>query len=549
MKNTMTWKNLRRSLGRGAVLALLVAGQVTFAQVGSLAKRVDIFLKDADLYEATQMLTRQTGIQFVIAPNSGQFGKINLSLASVNAEDAIKYICQAAGAYAEADENGVFIIRFGQPPAKGSNGSGTSVKKPMKLDRIKIVNADVRDVYNAIFKGYLIDPDRGMMEMDAFQSKSPYSNGFGVPQTMIGPGGSVIMGNMEAVPTRASKTTDLPTDSGTVNGSANDITIPGEASFQRSGGGGGGGALGGGGAGGGAAGGGAGGAGGSALQAGTGFTPDGIRRVTYDPTDNSLIVEGDDEAIQQLRQLVAFFDQVPKQVVVKVEFITTSQSIIKSLGMDWLYQRGSVNAGNRPGTLARVSDPIFINYATGNITTRLRTLINEGDGKTVNAPLVRTLNNQTATVTQTTQTTVFLAQTTNGAGGVTTTFNPTTLTINTGLQVRPRINDDGFVTMTLAPQISDFGQVRRGPDGQEIPDVLSQQLRVVARVRSGQTIALAGLNRKSTTNSSSRFPILSDLPIIGQLFRSSSVQRNDSELLIFVTPYVIEDDSNGGLTP
>jgi type II secretory pathway component GspD/PulD (secretin) len=339
----------------------------------------------------------------------------------------------------------------------------------------------------------------------------------------------------------------LPTDSGTVNGSANDISIPGEAAFQRSGGaGGGGGALGGGGA---AGGGGAGGAGGGALQAGTGFTPDGIRRVTYDPTDNSLIVEGDDEAIQQLRQLVAFFDQVPKQVVIKVEFITTSQSIIKSLGMDWLYQRGAVNAGNRPGTLARVSDPIFINYATGNITTRLRTLINEGDGKTVNAPLVRTLNNQTAIVNQTTQTTVFLASTTNGAGGVTTTFNPTTLTINTGLQVRPRINDDGWVTMTLAPQISDFGQVRRGPDGQEIPDVLSQQIRVVARVRSGQTIALAGLNRKSTTNSTSRFPILSDLPIIGQLFRSSSVQRNDSELLIFVTPYVVEDDTNGGLTP
>jgi general secretion pathway protein D len=543
----MTWKNLRRSLGRGAVLALLVAGQVTFAQVGSLAKRVNIYLKDADLYEATQMLTRQTGIQFVIAPNAGEFGKINLSLASVSAEEAIKYICQAAGGYAEADENGVFIIRFGQPPVKGSTGSGTSVKKPTKIDRIKIVNADVRDVYGAIFKGYLIDPDRGMMEMDAFQTKSPYNNGFGIPQTMIGPGGSVIMGNAEALPTRSSKTNDLPTDSGTVNGSANDISIPGEAAFQRSGGaGGGGGALGGGGA---AGGGGAGGAGGGALQAGTGFTPDGIRRVTYDPTDNSLIVEGDDEAIQQLRQLVAFFDQVPKQVVIKVEFITTSQSIIKSLGMDWLYQRGAVNAGNRPGTLARVSDPIFINYATGNITTRLRTLINEGDGKTVNAPLVRTLNNQTAIVNQTTQTTVFLASTTNGAGGVTTTFNPTTLTINTGLQVRPRINDDGWVTMTLAPQISDFGQVRRGPDGQEIPDVLSQQIRVVARVRSGQTIALAGLNRKSTTNSTSRFPILSDLPIIGQLFRSSSVQRNDSELLIFVTPYVVEDDTNGGLTP
>ena len=76
--------------------------------------------------------------------------------------------------------------------------------------------------------------------------------------------------------------------------------------------------------------------GGSALQGGVGFVPEGIRKVTYDPTTNSLIVEGDDDAIKQLRNLVNLFDQVPKQVIVKVEFITTSQSVTKALGMDWL---------------------------------------------------------------------------------------------------------------------------------------------------------------------------------------------------------------------
>lgn len=550
MKTTMTFNNVAKRLTRGAVLALAVVGQIAWAQVSGLAKRVDIFLKDADLLQATQMLTRQTGLQFVIAPSQTPYEKVNLSLSGVTAEEAIKYICEAAGCWAERDENGVFVIRAGQRPARlANNPSGSAIKRPMKIERIKIMNADVRHVYEAIFQGIALDPDRGLKEVNTFQIDQRGTTQIPTSQVMIGAGGSAVMSPGNALPVKGDKGT-LPTDSGSFQNSGNDIQLPGETANQVRGGGGGGNGGGGGGAGlGGGGGGGNTGQGGGAIQAGTGFAPDGLQRVTYDPSDNSLIVQGDDEAIQQLRQLVAMFDTVPKQVIIKVEFITTSQSVARSLGMDWLYQRGAVNAGNRPGTFARVGDPIFINYATGNITTRLRTILSDGQGKVVNAPLIRTLNNQTAFVTQQNQTTIFLNQTINGAGGIQTNSVPQQITINTGLVVRPRINDDGYVTMYLNPTIADFGQLKRGPDGQEIPDILTQTIGVVARVKSGQTIALGGLTRKATTTSTSRFPILSDLPIIGQLFRSSNTQRSDSELLIFVTPIVVEDDQMGGLAP
>jgi general secretion pathway protein D len=217
--------------------------------------------------------------------------------------------------------------------------------------------------------------------------------------------------------------------------------------------------------------------------------------------------------------------------------------------MDWLYQRGAISAGNRPGSFARGGDPIFINSATGNITTRLRTFLTDSGGKTVNAPLLRTLNNQFASVQQSIATTIFVPSTNNAAGGIVTTFNPQSITVSTGLAVRPRINGDGTVTMTLQPFIGDLGQTRRGPDGSEVPDQLTQSLNVVARVKSGDTIALGGLTRKQSNTTVSRFPILSDLPVIGQLFRTTSTQRNDSELIVFVTPIVIEDDSIGGFTP
>lgn len=548
MNRKMTLNDVRKNLTRGAVLALVVVGQVAWAQVSGLAKRVDIFLKDADLLQATQMLTRQTGIQFVIAPSVSEYGKINLSLNGVSAEDAIKYICQAAGCWAERDANGVFVIRQGEAPASSnSNSSNPFVKKPKKIDRIKVINADVRNVYSAIFKGVVIDPDQGFRNVDLLTSPEGrnLAASMAMPATTIGPGGTVIMNPGVSTPTISSRVTDttLPKDSGQLSTSGNDVLLPGETVNQVRGGGSGGGS------GPGSGGGGTNGGGSTALQAGTGFTPDGITKVTYDPTDNSLIVEGDDDAIQQLRQLVAMFDQVPKQVIIKVEFITTSQSVTKSLGMDWLYQRGAINAGNRPGTFSRSSDPIFINYATGNITTRLRTILTEGQGKVVNAPLVRTLNNQIAAVSESTLTYIFVNQTVNGPGGIQVNSTPVPITITTQLVVRPRINDDGYVTMSLSPSIQDFGQQRRGPNGEELNDQLQQSINVVARVKSGETIALAGLTRKQTTNSISRFPILSDLPIIGQLFKSTSTQRNDSELLIFVTPIIVEDETNGGLAP
>jgi general secretion pathway protein D len=287
--------------------------------------------------------------------------------------------------------------------------------------------------------------------------------------------------------------------------------------------------------------------GGVNLQGGQGLVPNGIDHISYDPTDNSLVVRGTEEAIAELQRNIALFDVAPRQVVIKVEFITTSQSVSRSLGFDFLFQRGTLFAGNRPGSFARVGDPIFINFATGNVTTRLRALLSEGQGKAVQAPVIRTLNNQPAIVQQQINSTIFVNQIISaGNGQIIVVPTPLALNITTGVAVAPRINDDDTITMFLQPTVQDFGQLRRGPNGEEIPDQLIQSISVVARVRDGETIALGGLNRKQETGSTSRFPILGDLPVIGQFFRASTREVNNQELIIFVTPTIVRDDETIG---
>ncbi len=553
-----TFKATVAAISFTAMTAMAALGA---AQDSALASKVDLFLRDADLHVALQALTRQTGIKFVVdGGDELELKKIYLSLHDETAESAIQYVCQAAGAYAERDENGVFIIRpINKKPV--DTKVQPKVQLPTINKKLRLMKADPKYVYNMIMTG---SPDAYGDDLAAVRKEQQV-----IMSTVASPPGpqlTVVAGGARQTFTSPYNGGAMQNNHGQAPKSSaeavNNLTLPDDAGNQRGGGFAGGGGFGGqggfgggqGGIGGGQGGlgGGQGGLGGgqgggsfSGLQAGQGFVPEGVTRLSYDPADNSLIFQGTDEAYRKLLDLLTIFDVAPKQVVIKVEFVTTARSADRSLGIDWLYERGGTFFGNRPGTFARTSDPVFINYATGNISTRLRTIMTDGWGRVVTAPLLRTLNNQVASVAQVTTTTIFLNTVTASAGGNIVSSNPVSLPIPTFLVIRPRINGDNTITMTLTPTISSIGQIKRGPDGQEIPDILSQQVNVVARVRDRETIALAGITAKTDTYSQSRIPILSDLPIVGQLFRGKSQTQSTSELIVFVTPSIVGDDDYG----
>ena len=549
----MTFNGMKRLVTIGACLAAVAVSGVALAQESVMSQKVDLTLNDADLLVATRALTVQTGLQFVVEYSDSEFKLITLSLRDTTAADALGYICLAAGAWAERDANGVFIIRHGAKPTETVNQIDASpVAKPTRLARIRLMKADPLAVLTLL---------KGLSIFDARDSVTLMNNRIGqlyrASNQVYVPGAQVLTTGQTGVPrTFSPATAQLPAN---FDGS---LDLPTNAAGQFGGGGfgGGGGGQGGGGFGqggggfgqGGGGGGGFGGGGGQGgvgdLEGGQGLVPDGIDSIVYDPTTNSFIVVGTDEAIRELENVIATLDVAPQQVVIKVEFVTTTQSADKALGIDWIYQRGAVFAGIRPGSFARTSNPIFFNYATGNVSTRLRALMLEGRGRTVTAPLVRTLNNQTAAIFVSTTTWIFINQVINGFGGIITIPQPVAIQVFTGLTVTPRINGDGTIVMGLAPQISQFGQIKQGPNGQEIPEISNQSVFVVARVKSGETIALGGMNNNFDSYSESRIPILSELPIIGQFFRGRTTNQTQSELLIFVTPTIV-DEENYGLGP
>ncbi|MCX7800671.1 MAG: hypothetical protein N2109_10050 [Fimbriimonadales bacterium] len=540
------WSKLRNLGVLTATLVGIAAG--ARAQDPASDVRVDLSLRDADLVMATMLLTKQTGVQFVIVPSDTPFPRITLTLNQATVEDAIRYVCQAAGVHYRRDANGVFVISREKPadPKPVVTQEPAPAPAPRTVKKIRLVRADAKAVYDQVLFGIpestTLALERAAMARRLRLDKRPeYKN---------------LVRGLERPTYTAIPATQIAPDPTLESGS--DIAIPGEESAgQRGGFGGGMGGFGGGLGQGGGIGGGlgqGGGIGGGLGQGGLGggnsLLGDSIDYLSYDPTDNSLIVRGNEEDIRDLQNWINMFDVAPKQVEVRVEFITTTDQFQKSFGAELNWQRGAIFAGSQPGYFARSADPIFLNYASGNIVARIRAFLQEDRGRVVSAPILRTLNNQYAEVSTSISTWYYEPIVSTTGGAIITQYNPQEINIPTFLSIAPRINDDGTITMFLQPQISELVGFSNGPDGSQNPIISDQYISVVARVKDGETIVLGGLTKKNDSVTIKKFPVLGDLPIIGQFFRGTARNRNNSELLIFVTATVIPDEiATGAVGP
>ncbi len=533
-------------------IGAVVAASFATAQQSDIT-RLNVNLKDADLVTATKMVTERTGLQFMFRSTKA-FNKVTLQLKDQTADDVIRYICDAAGAFVTKDENGVYVISANKPSVEPIMLENKPKSKILK--KIKLLHAGADEVYARVVLNMILDPM-------ARQSENLRALNMAKQMVTGQDNGSKTSSVFESLTTfNRYQPTSTPNKSGSSDNGSNIVTPADEANQRGGGGFGGGGGLSGGQGGGnggfggqgggqGGQGGGQGGqgGGGTTLTPGTGLVPDTIDHIQFDPTDNSLVVRGSSEDdINQLQNIIAQFDIRPRQVQIKVEFITTVESVDKSLGYSVNYSRGTVIAGMAQGAFLNGSDPVFLTYATGNAVLRLRTSLSEGNGRVVTAPLIRTMNNTPASVSAFTVDWILTSTTTQTNNGIITTVNPQPLTLGTNLTVTPRINADNTITMGLSPNVTSIAgtrQVTSNGTSFELPIQTTQAVSVVVNVKDRETIVLGGMNTESTNTTTTRVPILSDLPILGQFFRSGKKGRSSSDLLIFVTPVIIEEDDSG----
>lgn len=539
---------MRKGIGRkltGALTAFVLAMMVW----ANDDYPVTVHLMDADLIAVVKMIAQQVNAEVVFEPSDQPYKRVGfVKVEKRPFEEALGFICQAAGA-TYRKEKGVYIIGP-QRPAE-AKPAPQSVSQPAQeppappvviVERIPLKYARASDIVR-IIRNEMMTPDPFAELREFMETTSRHQRAVTMP------------GVQPAVPLRIENGTVYPYNNAPVptpNPVAADSS-EGQGIFGRGGGGFGslGGQPGGGGFSGQLGGGGFSGQPGGGQPGGGGVEifkpPEGLDGIVANDIDNSLIVRGRPEAIEYIRRILRFLDIAPKQVLIRAEFITVSRNEIDKFGIDWNLARVNLTAG--ASGLADRAAPVFVNYASGNLVANLRAQLTRGRGRVINAPIITTQNNMPASVSITVQDWILQEFVVFNAQGQPTTFSqPFPIFIPSFLSVIPRVNADGTITLSLIPTLTTTERVRVGT--QDLPRSTFQTVLTVRRVKNGETIVLGGLVARQEDTQQVRVPILADLPIIGRFFRKKDRSLVESELLIFVTATVIEDDSTGtGMAP
>jgi type II secretory pathway component GspD/PulD (secretin) len=165
--------------------------------------------------------------------------------------------------------------------------------------------------------------------------------------------------------------------------------------------------------------------------------------------------------------------------------------------------------------------------------------------ETISNPKIATLNNQRAIIKVTTQDVYFDVQQTNtNTTAPTITYTPNFIDVGLTLDVTPQIDDKGNIILSVHPIMSEHVSDVLSPDGTNVPILDVREVDTIVKVREGETIVIGGLIEKSKSNTDTGAKGLMSIPIIGQFFKLNQTQNDRSELVIFLSPRIVYEDSN-----
>ncbi len=240
----------------------------------------------------------------------------------------------------------------------------------------------------------------------------------------------------------------------------------------------------------------------------------------------------------------------PQQVMLRVRIAEVSRSFIRELGLNlaaldptsgFSFFRGQRGATVTPGGLR------FGGVADGTSTVTGALGIGSVD---IGAALDANDNNGLVTILAEPNLTSLSGETANFlAGGefpvpVAQTLGQVTIEYKqygVGLAFTPFVLDDGRISMRVRPEVSELsteGSIRL--NGFDVPALTTRRAETTVELGSGQSFMIAGLLRNTSTNTIDKTPFLGNLPIIGALFRSNRFRRAETELVIVVTPYLVQ---------
>lgn len=269
-------------------------------------------------------------------------------------------------------------------------------------------------------------------------------------------------------------------------------------------------------------------------------------KVVADNQNNALLIYARRQDYQKIANALRRLDVQPLQVLIEASIIEVSLTGNLQYGLEW-YLQGALGSGhtgtarlnfNSSGDIAP-SQPGFsytITNGAGEVRAVLNALAQKSLVKVISSPSVLVLNNNTANIQVGNQQPIQSAQSiiTTGIVSNSITYKDTGVV----LSVTPSVNAGGMVRMNIKQAVTDVGQVDSAT-GQR--SFLQRQVDTKVEVHSGQTVTLGGLIKNNVSSGKSGIPVLSDIPVLGNLFSTTTKTDDRTELLVMITPRVLKN--------
>ncbi len=271
--------------------------------------------------------------------------------------------------------------------------------------------------------------------------------------------------------------------------------------------------------------------------------PIGEVTLVTDTANNALLIRTHPRNVQTILGVIEQIDRPSGQVMINVFIAEVTLDDTLELGVDFIYT-GQAGGGNSSFTLQQdfeVADNSFgLSYAfiSDNIEAFIRALQTTSRFDLISRPQILPLDNTPALIEFGQRVPLIQTSQINANGAVNQTVRYET--VSTRLQVTPQINEAGFVQMKIEQDIDDVSANTFAISENLAPRILiTRKARTRVQVRDGQTICLGGFIGDSVDETESKVPLLGDIPLIGNAFKSTKRNRVKSELLIFITPYIL----------
>ncbi|MEQ9608793.1 MAG: type II secretion system secretin GspD [Kiloniellaceae bacterium] len=266
--------------------------------------------------------------------------------------------------------------------------------------------------------------------------------------------------------------------------------------------------------------------------------------ITADEVNNAVFILATPRDYHLVEAALESIDLVPLQVLIEATIAEVTLNDELRYGVQWFLESGDSSftlSAVDAATPAQVFPGFSYLLNASNARVVLNALASVTDVNVVSSPQLMVLDNRSATLQVGDQVPVA----TQSAVAVSDSDAPIVNEIefrDTGviLTVTPRVNAGGTVNMDIEQEVSDV--VETTSSGIDSPTIRQRRISSTVAIQSGQTIALGGLIRDGVTNNESGIPVLSDIPVLGNLFKSTTNTKNRTELLILITPVVIRDD-------